>query len=179
MALTFDIVSQFVIGNKRMHFVEVDFDSSYPTGGESLTAANMGLSLIDRVWVPDKSGYGFEYDYTNSKLKAYYPRATITSTLVARPPQVTHADTAVTAHTATAVSAHATGATTVTSDAASMAAHTVTQPGDHTVTQPSAHATATCTITGVAGVAAGAGAEVTSAADLSAMTAVLVIAVGN
>ena len=52
--------------------MDVDFDSSYPTGGESLPASDLGLSVVDIVLPSPKSGYIFEYDYTNSKLKAYY-----------------------------------------------------------------------------------------------------------
>lgn len=57
------------------HFRKVAFDSSYPTGGEALTAADLGFedaaaNLI--VHVPMKSGYMFEYDGTNAKIKAYY-----------------------------------------------------------------------------------------------------------
>lgn len=53
----------------------ISFDSSYPTGGESLTAADLGFednaaNLI--VLVPSKSGYVFEYDGANAKIKAYY-----------------------------------------------------------------------------------------------------------
>jgi len=58
--------------------------------------------------------------------------------------------------------AHEAGATTVTSTAATM---------------PS-HAAASCTISGVAGVAAGAGAEVPNGTNLSALTGVSFIAVG-
>ena len=70
--LTVAIQKRSVFGNKRVRVVDVDFDSSYPTGGESLTAADLGLSVVDIVIPSPKSGYVFEYDYTNSKLKAYW-----------------------------------------------------------------------------------------------------------
>ena len=47
------------------------FDDSYPTGGESLTAAMLGLSSIDFVDIPPSGGQVFQYDYTNSKVLVY------------------------------------------------------------------------------------------------------------
>lgn len=58
-------------GNLRYARVTIAFDSSYPTGGESLTAADLGLKTIDLLQVQSKSGLVFEYDYTNSKVLAY------------------------------------------------------------------------------------------------------------
>lgn len=50
----------------------IDMDSSYPTGGEPLTAADLGFAKKPRIVVafPAK-GYVFEYDFVNEKLKAY------------------------------------------------------------------------------------------------------------
>ena len=50
----------------------VALDSSYPTGGESLTAAMLGLSTVVFLIAQPTSGYVFEYNYTDSKLLAYY-----------------------------------------------------------------------------------------------------------
>lgn len=50
----------------------VTFDSSYATGGEALLPTALGLSSkIEFVSFSPASGYVFEYDYTNSKVKAY------------------------------------------------------------------------------------------------------------
>jgi hypothetical protein len=49
----------------------IAFDSSYPTGGEALTAANLGLSTIQFIHIQHTKGFSFEYDYTNAKLIAY------------------------------------------------------------------------------------------------------------
>lgn len=49
----------------------ITFDSSYPTGGESLTAAMLGLASVLFAVVTPSGGYAFEYDYTNSKVIAY------------------------------------------------------------------------------------------------------------
>lgn len=47
-----------VVGNKRMALVKVAFDSSYPTGGEILTPASLGMSRIDMVLTNGVSAAG-------------------------------------------------------------------------------------------------------------------------
>jgi len=74
MALTIKNKEYTVFGNKRVMFFEVDFDSSYPTGGEELKPATLGLRRFDFVDVPSKGGYVFEFDYTNNKIKVLYPQ---------------------------------------------------------------------------------------------------------
>lgn len=71
MALTVTINRRSIFGNMRYVAASLLWDSSYPTGGESLTAAMLGFTLIDLLLASPYSGYGFEYDYTNSKLLAY------------------------------------------------------------------------------------------------------------
>ena len=71
MALTLANLTFNTSGSKRTVIGTIAFDASYPTGGESLTAANLGLGTIDQLRVFPKNGYVFEYDYTNSKLLAY------------------------------------------------------------------------------------------------------------
>jgi len=83
MALTISVVERTVFGNKRIVIADVDFDSSYPTGGESLQASDVGLKAIDFLQATPKSGYIFEYDYTNEKLKAFYPTKSQDSNLAA------------------------------------------------------------------------------------------------
>jgi len=83
MALTLTVKDRTVFGNKRIVIVDVDFDSSYPSGGETLNASDLGLSSIDFVSPPSsKDGYLFDYDYTNSKLKVFYPVKEVADTLV-------------------------------------------------------------------------------------------------
>lgn len=135
MALTVTVQKRFKFGNGYGVVADVQFDNSYPTGGESLTKDSFSLNNIDFVLPSTAAGYMFEYDHTNSKLKALTPRAAISGTLAA------------TVNT---------GATAVTSTAANGAI---------------------ITLTGTPAVAAGAGAEVANATDLSAVT-VRVIAVG-
>jgi hypothetical protein len=51
----------------------IAFDSSYPTGGEPLTKGDLGFSAAPTVVeIEPKSGYVFEYDFTNEKILAYY-----------------------------------------------------------------------------------------------------------
>ena len=51
MALTITIpdAGRTVIGNKRLVFGTLAFDASYPTGGEALTAGDLGLDKIDHI----------------------------------------------------------------------------------------------------------------------------------
>lgn len=74
MALTISQVGlDTVFGNKRIRVLDLTFDSSYLTGGESLTAADCRLNTIDLVLCSQAGGRTFEYDYTNSTLKSYSP----------------------------------------------------------------------------------------------------------
>jgi hypothetical protein len=51
----------------------ITFDSSYPSGGETLTASDFGMTEIYGVSViGDCGGYQFNYDQSNLKLKVYY-----------------------------------------------------------------------------------------------------------
>lgn len=56
-------------GKVRTVYGTMTFDSSYPTGGESIT---LGLNIIYFVKFECVSGYVFEYDSVNGKVKAYY-----------------------------------------------------------------------------------------------------------
>ena len=71
MALTVAISQNTVFGDKNIVTGTLAFDSSYPTGGESLTAANLGLSILDFILIQTTKGLMFEYDYTNSLVLAY------------------------------------------------------------------------------------------------------------
>lgn len=83
MALTLTRIRGTIVGSKRVSVYDVDFDASYPAGGESLTAANLGLHAIDLVLASPDSGLLFQYDYANSKLLAYEQGFTTGSTAAA------------------------------------------------------------------------------------------------
>ena len=64
------------IGNKSMTLVDVDFDNSYPTGGEALTPGNVGLSTFDIVInTGSDTGYVFEFNHASNLLLAYWQDA--------------------------------------------------------------------------------------------------------
>ena len=71
--------SEDVSGRHRTRHVVVTFDSSYPTGGESFTPADVGLAEFDIVLVsPDSNaagGHTVQYDYTAKKFKVYVEEA--------------------------------------------------------------------------------------------------------
>lgn len=76
MAVTTTKVKSFNVGELFLNVVEVDFDSSYPTGGEPLSGADLGFDGDPELVVPlNRSGYTFEYDRTNKKLIAYVEEA--------------------------------------------------------------------------------------------------------
>ena len=50
----------------------IQFDSSYPTGGESVTSGDLGFKDIHMVVCDtESSGYVAQYDYTNSKIEMW------------------------------------------------------------------------------------------------------------
>lgn len=71
MALAFADEARSVIRNKRFVTTTCTFDSSYPTGGEPLVPADLGLSQIDYLAANSDGARAFVWDKTNSKLKAY------------------------------------------------------------------------------------------------------------
>lgn len=115
MALTITLIDQpWFNGNKREGIYTVAFDSSYPSGGEALTASAIGLSEILQVTVQPNnlasSDYIYGIIYTSSSqvnLTIHYPTGGTAPAAVAAP-----------AFTTTS------GATTVTGSAAVAAAIT-------------------------------------------------------
>lgn len=49
MALAYADIVRTVFGDKRVALLTVTFDSSYPTGGEAVTAADVGMTAINHV----------------------------------------------------------------------------------------------------------------------------------
>ena len=58
-------------GRFRAMYADVAFDNSYSAGGEALTAANFGYQKIYQINFSPKSGYSFEFDYTNNTVKVF------------------------------------------------------------------------------------------------------------
>ena len=71
MALTIDkVFGPARYGDRFIVAKKVDFDSSYPSGGEALGYGDLGFSRApDYVRARPQAGYSFEYDSTNKKLK--------------------------------------------------------------------------------------------------------------
>ena len=71
MALTITIpdAGRTVIGNKRLVFGTLAFDASYPTGGEALTAGDLGLDKIDHITFTSDVVQCY---WASNKLLAYY-----------------------------------------------------------------------------------------------------------
>lgn len=82
MALTVSVTRRNVSGNQNIVTGTVAFDSSYTTGGLALTAATLGLRVVDMIIIQPRSGFVFDYDYTNSKLLAFTQGATTGATAV-------------------------------------------------------------------------------------------------
>ncbi len=61
------------------------FDNSYPTNGEPLTAAQLGLSRVEHAHVHASYGYVFEVVYSSATallIKAYWQNEVAASVLV-------------------------------------------------------------------------------------------------
>jgi hypothetical protein len=59
---------------KKIGWVDITFDSSYPTGGEAIAATDIpGLvaSIDVLVAFSDQAGYQFDYDTAGKTIKAY------------------------------------------------------------------------------------------------------------
>lgn len=73
MAITRTVLHTVIFGNKRVHIFRV-VDTSYATGGISMTAALCGMSALD-VLIPIPAGavttWSCVWDYTNNKILVY------------------------------------------------------------------------------------------------------------
>ena len=68
--MTVDIKRRLKHGNGCAVSAEVTF-GTYATGGESLTPADLGMSIIDTMNIENTGGRSFDYDKTNKKILAY------------------------------------------------------------------------------------------------------------
>ena len=72
MALTITTVKEGILGDLRYKVLTLAFDSSYPTGGESFTASDVGMDFFHLVECNSDDGYVFKWDKANAKILAYY-----------------------------------------------------------------------------------------------------------
>lgn len=68
------------LGNVKARAVKVTFDSSYPTGGESFTPADLGLSEFIQLQITPRGegankGTVAQFDYTNKKILLFVEEA--------------------------------------------------------------------------------------------------------
>lgn len=61
-----------IMPNYRIITGSIAFDSSYPTGGESMDLTGK-FATLELVLFESNSGYLFQYDYTNKKVKVFTP----------------------------------------------------------------------------------------------------------
>ena len=59
------------VGKDRLWVGKMTFDSSYPTGGESIAALTTDNKVLAMLGASG-GGYIFEFDYDNQKLKVMY-----------------------------------------------------------------------------------------------------------
>lgn len=82
MALSITRDTELVAAPALITVALVDFDASYPTGGEVLGKDALGVrgKVIDVMIMP-RLGYIFEYDKANDKIKVFVETDTIATAL--------------------------------------------------------------------------------------------------
>ena len=73
MSLTITNKTYDTWGRHRTYMFDMAFDSSYPSGGESLTPSDIGLEVIEQVSIPNANGYALQYDIATEKFKVFAP----------------------------------------------------------------------------------------------------------
>jgi len=67
------IKKRFKFGNGYGVVADATMSNSYPTGGESIAPNKLGLAVLNFVLPSPATGYIFEFDHANNKLKAFTP----------------------------------------------------------------------------------------------------------
>lgn len=114
MSLTVSLAGDWLssFGSKRAVSGTLTFDASYPTGGESLTPANIGLGVIERItFNHGEDGYVFKYDYTNKKVMVFQTGTITPAGTIAKPTFSVQASGAIGADMGIGLSADAATAT--------------------------------------------------------------------
>ena len=104
MSLTFTKTKEGVVGDLRYWAGTILLDSSYPTGGYAITAANfLFSSTIYLANLGEGGGIVAEWDRTNSKIKMVYPTGGVAASPAAiGQPSIAAGSTTVTSTQATA-----------------------------------------------------------------------------
>jgi hypothetical protein len=84
MAATITLAGDWLesLGSKRAVNFSVTGDNSYPTGGYAITAAQVGLGVVDFWEFQNNSGYIVEYIAATGKLKFYVDGGNLPSVVV-------------------------------------------------------------------------------------------------
>ena len=108
LVVTLDSAMPYLsLGNLRGILGTMAFDSSYPTNGEDITAAQLGLSRIDDLRVYPSNGYAFTFDKTNLKVLAYRTGATAFTGTAKKTPVIVEEVVTVASNTGTLANAPA------------------------------------------------------------------------
>lgn len=174
-------------GDRIASKATIAFDDSYPTGGESLTPAMLGLGTIDFISIGNKGGYVFEYDYANQKVIVYgaggfTPTGTntapaFTGSALAAHRHVLHFQTSAAANAATAA-ANSLRTAAAAFDVAGVA-NSAGEGGVVDVTGGTPAGTVAAPVFTGDAVAAGALTQVASLTNLSTLTGVAVYTIGR
>lgn len=72
MALTYTTTKTNYVGDQKIVYGTVTFDSSYPTGGESFDETQIGLHRLDFLTLNQgEDGFVFHWDKANEKVMAF------------------------------------------------------------------------------------------------------------
>lgn len=77
LTVTLDKDGNHYLGSMRMVVATVDLDSSYPSGGYSLTPAMLGLVTIKHMDTQHRSGVSLDYDFSSNKLRCFVPAVSV------------------------------------------------------------------------------------------------------
>jgi hypothetical protein len=82
-----------VPGSRRHSYGTITFDSSYDTGGEAITLAQLGLSRLDWLEVSSGTGYLAAWDGSTSTPKVLLYRQTAATGALVEVPSTTNVST--------------------------------------------------------------------------------------
>lgn len=85
MGFTITNKDESVMSNKKWVRADIQFDTSYPANGESLTPAELSMGSFDLVLIAPSGGLLFEFDHVNNKVKAWFPTGGAAATSLADP----------------------------------------------------------------------------------------------
>lgn len=86
-----------VPGNRKFVTANVTFDSSYPTGGEAISVASLGLNRLDFMWAVTQDGFVPSWDGStlSPKIKLFWVDTTTDGAALAEVPATTDASAVV------------------------------------------------------------------------------------